>query len=88
MSNYIEFLKKEVAYLRTQTRDRATGHIWTAIAVLEKRIESLLDNRDVGHCYRCEGRGIVYETNFSKDDVNPETCPRCNGNKYIEEIDA
>jgi len=39
--NYVEFLKDEIAVLRTKLRPQATGHIYTAIKVLEDRIEEL-----------------------------------------------
>ena len=42
---------------------------------------TLLENGKV-KCFYCKGRGIVYELNFSRDDVNPEICPKCKGDKY------
>jgi len=42
---------------------------------------TLLENGKV-KCFYCKGRGIIYEPNFSRDDVNPEICPKCKGDKY------
>lgn len=42
---------------------------------------TLLENGKI-KCFYCKGKGIVYELNFSRDDVNPEICPKCKGDKY------
>ena len=47
---------------------------------------TLLENGKV-KCFYCKGRGIIYEPNFSRDDVNPEICPKCKGDKYEKQMD-
>jgi hypothetical protein len=39
--NRVELLKDEIAVLKTKLRPQATGHIHTAISVLEDRIKEL-----------------------------------------------
>lgn len=41
--NIIKVLRKEVEHLTLQVRERGTGHIHTAIGVLNSRIDELID---------------------------------------------
>jgi len=39
--NHIQFLKEEIEYLKRQIQPHDTGHIYTAISVLEARVKEL-----------------------------------------------
>ena len=91
-TNHIYYLKKEIAYLKTQIEERGTGHIRTAISVLEKRVATLQDEQDIVACYKCNGRGLIYEAESYPSDpdnvsVNAETCHVCMGATYLKRKD-
>ena len=40
----LQFLVEEIGFLRTKIEDHDTGHIYTAISVLENRVEEVKEN--------------------------------------------
>ena len=40
----LQFLIEEISFLRTKIEDHDTGHIYTAISVLENRVEEVKEN--------------------------------------------
>ena len=40
----LQFLVEEIGFLRTKIEDRGTGNIYTAISVLENRVEEVKEN--------------------------------------------
>ena len=70
---HMEHLKIEVVHLKTLVRDTSTGHIKTAIGVLEDRIKELTPKPQPKRVFRVKviKRDVYAQINYSKDFENP-----------------
>ena len=69
---HIEHLKYEVAHLKTLYKDHATGHIRTAVSVLEGRIVELTPAPKLKRVFSVKviKRDVYAQTNYSKEFEN------------------
>jgi hypothetical protein len=69
---HMEHLKNEVVHLKTLVRDTSTGHIKTAIGVLEERIKELTPKPQPKRVFSVKvmKRDVYAQTNYYKEFEN------------------